>query len=55
MMEYLAMGGYAKYVWPAFGVSFFVLLTTVVLVKRGFAATRQRVLRQIESVERIQS
>ena len=51
MMEYLAMGGYAKYVWPAYGVSLVVLASTVWLVKRSFTATRQRVMRQVHSMD----
>ncbi len=29
--EFLAMGGYGVYVWPAYGIAFVVLLLNVVL------------------------
>ena len=29
--EFLAMGGYGAYVWPAYGIAFVVLLLNVVL------------------------
>ncbi len=51
MIEFLAMDGYAKYVWSAFGFSFIVLVATVYLNKRNLASTRQRVLRRIQSME----
>ena len=51
MMEFLAMDGYAKYVWGAFGISAVLILATVCLSKRNLAATRQRVLRRIQATE----
>ncbi|KAF3979293.1 MAG: heme exporter protein CcmD [Methylococcales symbiont of Iophon sp. n. MRB-2018] len=29
--EFLAMGGYSMYVWPAYGIAFVVLLLNIVL------------------------
>ena len=51
MIEFLAMGGYAKYVWSAFGISLLVLFAAVYLNKRYLAGTQQRVLRRILSQE----
>lgn len=51
MMDFLAMDGYAKYVWGAFGISLVLLVATVWLSKRNLAATRQRVLRRIRAME----
>jgi heme exporter protein CcmD len=51
MEEFLAMGGYAKYVWGSYGVSFIALVTTLIVTKRNFAATRKKVLRQVQSME----
>jgi len=51
MEEFLAMGGYAKYVWGAFGASAVGLSLTLWLTKRQFKATRQRILRQVKSME----
>ena len=30
MSEFFAMGGYAAYVWPAYGISFVVLVAAIV-------------------------
>jgi heme exporter protein CcmD len=51
MIEFLAMDGYAKYVWSAFGISLLVLFAAVYLNKRYLTGTRQRVLRRILSQE----
>mgnify|MGYP001554663907 CR=1 FL=1 len=51
MIEFLAMDGYAKYVWSAFGISLLVLIAAVYLNKRYLADTQQRVLRRILSQE----
>ena len=55
MSEFLAMGGYAKYVWSAWGISVVVLVFTVVLTKRALAQTRTRVLRRQASLREGQS
>lgn len=36
MHEFFAMGGYAPYVWPAFGLSFVVLLANWLLARRRY-------------------
>ena len=51
MMEFFAMGGYGKYVWGAFGISFVMLAGTIWLSKRHLAMTRKRLLRQIRAME----
>jgi heme exporter protein CcmD len=51
MIDFLAMDGYAKYVWSSFGISLLVLFGTVYLNKRYLASTKQRVLRRILSQE----
>jgi heme exporter protein D len=38
----LAMGGYAAYVWPAYGVSLLFLAAAVVLTWRAYARARAR-------------
>jgi heme exporter protein CcmD len=43
--DFLAMGGYAQYVWGAYSISLIVLVSTVWLTRRNLAATRQRVAR----------
>lgn len=47
MSEFLAMGGYAMYVWPAFGLTFVVMGTIV-------ASTRLQRRRSIATVQRRQ-
>jgi len=43
MNEFLAMGGYAAYVWPAFGLTFAVLIANVIIARH----THRKVLREI--------
>jgi heme exporter protein D len=40
MAEFFHMGGYAAFIWPAYGLSAFVLTTLTVLSLRSFKATR---------------
>ena len=40
MSEFLAMGGYAFYVWGAYGVTALVLLAEVVAVRSRLSAAR---------------
>jgi|HubBroStandDraft_5_1064220.scaffolds.fasta_scaffold118385_2 heme exporter protein D len=44
--EFLNMGGYAMYVWPAYGIAALVLLVNAVLpgrrLRRQLAALKQR-------------
>jgi heme exporter protein D len=47
--DFFSMGGYAQYVWSAFGISVAVLIGTVVLSKRGLARTRARLARRLQS------
>ncbi len=44
MNEFLHMGGYAVYVWSAFGLTFIVLLANFVVVRQGLAKTKTRIL-----------
>jgi heme exporter protein D len=55
MNEFFAMGGYAKYVWCAYGISLVVLIFTVLLSKRLLANTRAQVLRRQASQKELQS
>ena len=51
MSEFLAMGGYAAFVWPAWGLSVLALAGLVVfaLAERRVAAERLRRLEQDEA------
>jgi heme exporter protein D len=46
--EYLAMGGYAAFVWPAFGVTAIVMVVLLVVSIRGLRKER-RTLELMES------
>ena len=43
MSEFLHMGGYASYVWSAFGLTFVVVMGNFVLTWRGLGKTRTRI------------
>jgi heme exporter protein CcmD len=43
--DFLAMGGYAQYVWSAYTISFVVLVLTIWLTRRQLTKTRERVMR----------
>ena len=45
MAEFFAMGGYAGYVWPAYGVSILTLVAAIVLSLRAHAKARENVRR----------
>lgn len=47
MANFFAMGGYAVFVWPAYAVTFVVLITAVVLCLQSYAQARKNV-RQLE-------
>jgi heme exporter protein D len=47
MEQFLAMGGYAAYVWPAYGISLAVLLAAVVWT----VAAERRVRRRLAQIE----
>ncbi len=42
MTDFLAMGGYAKYVWPSFGITAIVLLLNLLAARRQLKQTRER-------------
>jgi heme exporter protein CcmD len=54
MMEFISMGGYARYVWSAFGISFAILVVILWLTRRNFVLTKQTLLRQLRSTEGMQ-
>jgi heme exporter protein D len=41
MSDYFAMGGYAAFVWPAYGLSAIVMIGLVALVWRGLRANEK--------------
>jgi heme exporter protein D len=42
MSDFLAMGGYAKYVWPSFGITAIVLILNLLAARRQLQLTRER-------------
>jgi heme exporter protein D len=42
MGEFLAMGGYARYVWTAFAVTTVVLVVNLVTARLRYSSTRRR-------------
>ena len=49
MNDFLAMGGYAQYVWSAYSISLIVLVLTVVLTKRALTQSKQKLARRLAS------
>lgn len=47
-MSFWQMGGYAAYVWPAFGAAALILIALLVISVRTLRA-RERTLRRLES------
>ncbi len=47
--DFLSMGGYAEFVWPAFGVTIAVMAALVIVSRRSLLADR-RTLESLESV-----
>ena len=42
MSEFFAMGGYANYVWPAFGITAIVLMVNLLAARRQLRQIRER-------------
>jgi heme exporter protein D len=51
MAPFFAMGGYAAYVWPSYGVSFVGLAAAIVLTWRGYTNAK-RMLDRAEKGDR---
>jgi heme exporter protein D len=45
--EFLAMGGYAAYVWPCFGVTALVILANLLAARQRLRTTRARLARRL--------
>jgi heme exporter protein D len=50
--EFFAMGGYAAFVWPSFGLVLFALVWNVIAARRLHAAARRDALRRSGAGER---
>lgn len=51
MREFLAMGGYAVWVWSAFGLTAVVLVANVVAASRGYERTVARLRSRVARSE----
>jgi heme exporter protein CcmD len=49
------MGGYARSVWSAFGISLVVLIITVWLTKRSLTTTQEHLRRRLQSQKAVQT
>ncbi|MDX1443834.1 MAG: heme exporter protein CcmD [Gammaproteobacteria bacterium] len=49
MSEFFAMGGYAAYVWSAFGITAFTMIVLAVLARRADRRALDRIRRREEN------
>ena len=49
LAEFLAMGGYAVYVWPSFGLTLIVLLHNARAARRHHASAREQAMRRLDA------
>jgi heme exporter protein CcmD len=49
LAEFLAMGGYAAFVWPSFGLTLILLIHNVRAARRYHASARDQAMRRIDS------
>ena len=48
MNEFLEMGGYGKYLWPAFALGFGVVILNLMLALNSLATAKQDARRRME-------
>jgi heme exporter protein D len=48
MLRFLQMGGYAAYVWPAYGVALLVLSLNIVWARRSLRRAQREARRRLE-------
>ena len=48
MSEFLAMSGYAKYLWPSFGIGLGIVVLNFVLALRALSSAKQQARRRME-------
>jgi heme exporter protein CcmD len=47
MSEFFAMGGYAQFLWPAYGLTLLAIVVNVIVARRAHAAARDDARRRI--------
>ncbi len=50
MSDFLAMSGYGKYLWPAFGLGFGIVVLIYVMAVSSLAAAKQEAKRRLEMI-----
>jgi heme exporter protein CcmD len=45
--EFLAMDGYARYVWLSYGVTFLIVILNIVWARRSFKRAREEARRRL--------
>jgi heme exporter protein CcmD len=48
MSEFLSMGGYGRYLWPAFALGFGIVILNMVLAVRSLNAAKEQARRRLE-------
>ena len=48
MTEFLDMGGYGKYLWPAFALGFGIVVLNLILALNSLASAKQEARRRME-------
>jgi heme exporter protein CcmD len=48
MSEFLAMSGYGKYLWPAFGLGFGIVVLNLVMALSSLSRAKQDAKRRLE-------
>jgi heme exporter protein CcmD len=52
MSEFLAMGGYAQYVWPAYAIVLAAIVLNIVWARRALARARAEARKRLAMSER---
>ena len=47
MSDVFAMGGYAQFLWPAYGLTLLAIVANVIIARRAHAAAREDARRRI--------
>jgi len=47
LMEYLDMGGYARYVWPAYIIVIVAIATNILMARRALKRAREAAARRL--------
>lgn len=48
MSEFFAMGGYGRYLWPAFALGFGIVILNMVLAVRALNVAKEHARRRLE-------